>query len=281
MIPSVYEADSSSFKSSLSNWKSHLTSCSVLTASFYFFQMMAQRCYGRLGLHSGLSNTILTPVGCISTISTLLLSQNVETYIRNNPNQFGLQSFYTTRPPPSSLPSSSFPSFSFFSFGSTKAAVPVVRSPREERRYQLKRLVLGLSSFVALEQSAFRSVFPSSIISLGVFSNLSKRFRRSVATESALTTQSQRAAIQKLGKRFGCHHCGSRQFVFNRSKVFIADHMPPTKIAEALSRKWWRRLFGWTVIDLVALALLWFFLFMLFLFSPGMLGATKVMASML
>jgi hypothetical protein len=38
-------------------------------------------------------------------------------------------------------------------------------------------------------------------------------------------TPAQRRQIQLLGKRFGCHHCGSRQ----TAGFFTADHIPPNK----------------------------------------------------
>jgi hypothetical protein len=209
-----------SSKSPFENWKCHLTSSAILCSSFYFFQIFTQRCFGKLGLHGGLSNSVLTPIGCVSTVSTLLLSQNIETIARKNAPQFGLQDFF----------------------------LPVTyKSPKVERRDNIKRLFLGFCSFGLLEQGMFRSCFPSSIISLGVFGNFGLKFKRSVGTDSALTTSSQRLAIQKLGRRFGCHHCGSRQ-LFSR-QGFIADHMPPTKIAEDLSKSWWRKLLKIKVLD--------------------------------
>eukprot|EP01035_Chromulina_nebulosa_P018151 gene18151-23805_t len=59
---------------------------------------------------------------------------------------------------------------------------------------------------------------------------------------SPIATDSQRSLIQQYGKRFGCHQCGSKQ-LFN-NKIFIADHMPPTKICNDMNNKWWRKLFN-------------------------------------
>lgn len=211
MIPSSSEEESAKL---IRTWKSNLISCSILTSSFYFLQLVSQRCFGILRLHSGLPNPLLSSIGCVSTMSMLFLSQNVERAARQNRQVLG-------------------------DFGDYLLPLPKV-SRKNERREHIKRMFLSTLTFVLLEQRAFRTAFPSSIISLGVFGNLGRRFRLSVATDSALTTAAQREAIQKLGKRFGCHHCGSRQ-MFSR-KVFIADHMPPTKIAEKLSRSWWRKL---------------------------------------
>jgi hypothetical protein len=191
---------------------SKIISTSVLCTSFYFLQILAQKCLGIIGFHGGHSNLLLTPLGCISTVSTLLLSQNVETIIRKNANQWGFGEYLEYKP------------------------IPV----KQERRDNVKRLILGLGTFIVLEQSLFKTSFPSSVITLGVFGRLGKRFSRSVETHTALTTVPQRLKIQRLGKLYGCHHCGSRQ-ILKIGSTFIADHMPPTKIADAMSKVWWRR----------------------------------------
>jgi hypothetical protein len=191
---------------------SKVISTSILCTSFYFLQILAQKCLGNIGFHGGHSNLLLTPLGCISTVSTLLLSQNVETIIRKNANQWGFGEYIEYK------------------------QIPV----KQERRDNVKRLILGLGTFIVLEQSLFKTSFPSSVITLGVFGRLGKRFSRSVETQTALTTAPQRMKIQRLGKLYGCHHCGSRQ-ILTRGSGFIADHMPPTKIADAMSKVWWRR----------------------------------------
>ena len=201
----------------MKTWKSYMISCSIMTTSFYLLQMMAQRAFGILKIHGRVSNPLVSTIGLMSTASNLFVSHNVENYVRKNRDKFGLTDHLLPAP-------------SHF-----------YQAQRHERRDQIKRTLLSLGVFVLLEQNNFRSAFPSSVISLGVFGNLGRRFRLSVPTDSALTTEAQRKAIQKLGKRYGCHHCGSRQ-LFSK-KVFIADHMPPTKIAEKLSKVWWRRMF--------------------------------------
>lgn len=86
----------------------------------------------------------------------------------------------------------------------------------------------------------FRTVFPSSSITHGAYANTRSMMRSSIVSNSAVASDAQRKRIQALGRRFGCHQCGSRQ-VFAK-KGFIADHMPPTKRAEELSAVWWRKL---------------------------------------
>ena len=55
-----------------------------------------------------------------------------------------------------------------------------------------------------------------------------------------------RKLIQSLGKRFGCHQCGSRQLFRGADSggIFIADHQPPTKMAKAMADAWWRKWLG-------------------------------------
>jgi hypothetical protein len=104
----------------------------------------------------------------------------------------------------------------------------------------VRRTFLGLTSYIVLEGGMFRTVYPSSSIALGAYANTRSTLRSSIVSTSSVATGEQRRQIQALGKRFGCHQCGDRQ-LFNRLG-FIADHMPPTKRAEELSSKWWRRI---------------------------------------
>lgn len=48
--------------------------------------------------------------------------------------------------------------------------------------------------------------------------------------------------MESLTRRFGCHQCANRQLLTR--KIFIADHMPPTKIVEQMNKKLWRRWLG-------------------------------------
>ena len=104
----------------------------------------------------------------------------------------------------------------------------------------VRRTALGLSAYMVLEGGLFRTSFPSSSISLGAYANTRSTFRSSIISNSPVASESQRRRIQQLGRRFGCHQCGSRQIFSKRG--FIADHMPPTKRAEQLSAVWWRKL---------------------------------------
>lgn len=87
-----------------------------------------------------------------------------------------------------------------------------------------------LFTFMILERgSLFRTVLPSSLLSVGAFAQ--GQYGGSIMATSAATTEAQRQTIQTLGHRFGCHHCGKHQ-LFSRLP-FIADHMPPTAIVES------------------------------------------------
>ena len=118
---------------------------------------------------------------------------------------------------------------------------------------KVRRGMLTVSAFVVLEQlahplvSPLRTALPSSISTTGSFAPL---VGGSIPSSSISTTPYQRTLIQSMGKARGCHHCGSRQ-LFNRSpnSFFIADHMPPTKIASQLNNRLWRRMLKMPVVQ--------------------------------
>jgi len=102
----------------------------------------------------------------------------------------------------------------------------------------IRRCLLGTALYLLLEHGFYRTVFPSNSSDYGVFVNTFRRRMNiySVPVFAVDASQSQRTQIQVLGKALGCHQCGSK------SGKFIADHMPPTKIARELSTTWWRKL---------------------------------------
>ena len=99
--------------------------------------------------------------------------------------------------------------------------------------------ILTTMCFALIERNFFRTTLPSSIISRGAFAN---RNGYLLAT-GVSATAAQRGTIQQFGKKFGCHHCGSRQGILlsRELRTFIADHIPPTKIMQlqAESRSLW------------------------------------------
>ena len=69
--------------------------------------------------------------------------------------------------------------------------------------------------------------------------NLPYAFSAAVPSTSAVATAGERNSVNRKGKIFGCHHCGSRQ-IFSKQR-FIADHMPPTKMANEMNENFWRK----------------------------------------
>lgn len=107
------------------------------------------------------------------------------------------------------------------------------------RQELLRGGVLALSCYSILERNCLRSTLPSSIISRGAYSRTVGR----VPSTSASATTAQRTAIQRLGRRFGCHHCGRRTSIFNGQEGFIADHIPPTRFVNKVIETWYGKFY--------------------------------------
>lgn len=200
--------------------RAKVCSAVVLSSSFYLSQLVAQRIFMTFKIHSGLPKLIISSIGLVTTVSSLCLSQVVEYGLRVETDNFGtgLPSHQRRLPWP---------------FSNQRPSKAFIQD-------HLTRLALGLGMFVVLEQSLFRTVFPSSLIRTGVYANAFNYRRMSIPSLSEVVSEAQRKKIQALGRRFGCHHCGDRQW-FKRGSVFIGDHMPPTKFAKEMSEKAWRR----------------------------------------
>jgi len=219
--------DRTGFTSLDNSIKIKAISATVLTSTFYVLQLASQALLKTLRFHGGLTPLITLPVGLAVTANSLLASQCIESEICRLSNNYGVSGGLPSRlPSPRSVLNNMKRNYS--------------------NKDHIRRLFIGLGIFAVLEQGLFRTAFPSSVIVPGVFSNAHNRFHRSVLSTSEVATESQRLKIQNLGRMFGCHHCGSRQ-LFSR-KSFIADHMPPTKMAKALEKKWWRKLFKLKVL---------------------------------
>ena len=119
----------------------------------------------------------------------------------------------------------------------------------------IRSSVCNTLCFAALERSFFRTLLPSSIISVGAYARKSA----SLPATGDIATSTQRMAMQRFGVLNGCHQCGSRQllrqmyretinktpkFVQNvaGTKGFIADHMPPTLFMDTILKSKWARL---------------------------------------
>lgn len=212
----------SSFFSQIDNtWKLRCISATVLTSTFYALQIISQTALKGMRFHGGLAPLITLPIGFAVTANSMLASQCIETEIRRCTNDYGIH-------------------------GRLPRQLPSMRSIMNNLKKNLAdkeilgKLIIGMGVFMLIEQGLFRTTFPSSVITPGVFSNFHQRSIASVLATSDVATQSQRLKIQQLGKIYGCHHCGSRQLL--SQKVFIADHMPPTKMTKMMEARWWRRL---------------------------------------
>lgn len=91
----------------------------------------------------------------------------------------------------------------------------------------------------------FWSISPSSLTTLGSFA----RTFQSLPATFKYASPSERIKIEQLGRKVGCHTCGSRK-IFSRGKngiKFIADHMPPQAVVKQMNAAWHRRLLGLNV----------------------------------
>lgn len=212
-IEQVLSEAKDELKKKMKDWKVAAPASAVLLSSFYVLQMISQRAFGRVGLHSGVSAVFLAPIGCCATVANLYGSQVIEERLRLFSNDY--------------------------TFQNQGAWTSLFKSSESDRAKQ-RRLALSIGAYILLERGLFKTSFPSSVISIGSFGNVFNKHRFSIPAVLDLTTEAQRAKIQTLGKRFGCHQCGSRQL---RLQGFIADHMPPSRFAKDAAAICWRRWF--------------------------------------
>jgi hypothetical protein len=105
--------------------------------------------------------------------------------------------------------------------------------------HTIRVCVVGLLCFKLLG-GRFWSIAPSSYTHVGSYA------RGSIAATDQYATPTQRLAIQRLGRIFGCHTCGRKPLPFLPSSTtmsFIGDHQPPKSVAHQLNQQWFRRLF--------------------------------------
>lgn len=115
---------------------------------------------------------------------------------------------------------------------------------------------VGLLAFKLLG-GRFWAIAPSSYTHVGSFA----RTYASIPATERYATSMERTTIERFGRIFGCHTCGSRMILpsfnfFNPlSKItttsttttavrFVGDHMPPKSVAEQLNSRWYRKMFG-------------------------------------
>jgi hypothetical protein len=91
---------------------------------------------------------------------------------------------------------------------------------------QIAVCIAGVLAFKRMG-GTFRSISPSSYTSPGSFA------RQCIPAKStAYATPNERDAIQKIGKKYGCHTCGTRKPFSGTTDGFVADHIPPNAVVE-------------------------------------------------
>jgi hypothetical protein len=105
-------------------------------------------------------------------------------------------------------------------------------------------------AYKAVFRMRYSSISPSSYTARGSFA----RVGIPAPPNFDYATPSQRARIERLGRVFGCHTCGSRMIApgglaGGRSASaaaprFHADHIPPVSVARQLNDRWYRRWLG-------------------------------------
>ncbi|KAL7502831.1 hypothetical protein ACHAWX_000537 [Stephanocyclus meneghinianus] len=109
--------------------------------------------------------------------------------------------------------------------------------------------LLGLLTYKTLLRSHFASLSPSSYTARGSFA----RIGIPAPSNFNYATSSQRSQLERIGRAWGCHTCGSRMLFSNLAKRdwnkprFHGDHIPPVSVAKQLNERWYRKKLGWKV----------------------------------
>jgi hypothetical protein len=199
----------------------------VLTGLFWSSSTLMQRATGIVNMHAGRAYPVTVCWGIACTGLSMMLAQyNTDGVVRAlvNANIPILSSAISNK------------GWSHF-WGKSRSSGNGVNDA--------KVWLVGMAGYSLLERRGFRTALPSSLLTVGAYAPnpLLHIFTRGIATINPIATSAQRYMMQRLGAVHGCHHCGTRQ-ILNR-KSFIADHMPPTKIALQINSRWYRRWLSW------------------------------------
>lgn len=164
-----------------------LAASSIISSSFWASQCILQRLAGAIRLHSGRSAILMSAYGLLSFAVSFELALHLT-------ERFCPSLSKLLQPKHNSV-------MSWISSSRTQ-------SIWDAKREHIRLLLLSSVAHLAVEQRFFQTAVPSSIISLGVFAYGN---RGSVEATSEVATEAQRRAIQGLGQKYGCHHCGSKQ----------------------------------------------------------------------
>jgi hypothetical protein len=85
----------------------------------------------------------------------------------------------------------------------------------------------GVVLYACMGAARFWSLSPSSLASTGAFA------QRAASLPASLdyATTAQRLRLQRFGRQFGCHTCGTRF-----ASIYVGDHVPPLSLASSRSR---------------------------------------------
>lgn len=208
------------FFSYLKHHTDDIVRCGTLTTSFWALQSIGQRVTGAIGLRGTSTSPGISCLGCALTALNLIVANKVLGIVEG-------RNTVATK-------------------DNNKGKIVNQLIDRKDMIY---KLTTGLFIYYVTDRTNFRTSFPSSSITLGAFVGPNNLYRRSVPSSSIVATDLQRKRIQELGRKYGCHQCGSKELFklgFNQ-KIFIADHMPPSKFIKKLNKVWWRRLLKITV----------------------------------
>jgi hypothetical protein len=117
---------------------------------------------------------------------------------------------------------------------------PIAPLARRHTHTHPTRCILGVLTYKAVFRTRYSSISPSSYTARGSFA----RVGIPAPPNFDYATPSQRARIERLGRVFGCHTCGSRMIGSAAVPRFHADHIPPVSVARQLNDRWYRRWLG-------------------------------------
>jgi hypothetical protein len=143
---------------------------------------------------------------------------------------------------------------------SSNSANRKIHKERKEAWMHAARIcIIGLLTYKTVFRSNFMSLSPSSYTARGSFarrgipiitatSSSPPRSSSILSSSFNYATKSQRDTLDKIGRRFGCHTCGSR-LLFNKLPntkkiIFHGDHIPPVSVAKQINNRWYNRKLG-------------------------------------
>lgn len=173
----------------------------IITLSFFTISNSFQRLAGSFSIHSGRPFILTRVISAVSTAASCLISVELQELLVSSLEDDKLASI--------------------------------------RKKEAFGRVIPNLLTYYSLERRSFLTAIPSSVIAVGVHAQQNfYAVRGSVVSTDKVATAGQRKLVQLMGKKFGCHQCGSKYL----NKIFIADHMPPTHFINEMNKVWWRKL---------------------------------------